>query len=411
MFVVIQDVFINQILQIFVVHVVILEALRPQLRKIYHILNDIVATKLYKSDSDDLCSVVRVCQHMSSSCRAARAEAVRRLPSSQLLMRIEDTDVALCRLSGRGIKLSWITTAIILIPTLLALSNDTIQEAVLNIALPTIWSCFLIANAYLYKASPAALAVFYLLIILTLAYRYLIYLPRRRNANYQTLWIFRITAFIETSLEGFWSTLRSYIFRHRSTTSVMWRNMNANIQMKSSIPGDTPTSLNSSPQRSERDFVIKRSGSNMSDVLHVASMLSGNAVVTDIKKDPTDCILPEEIVAMRNARRQEKFTYRADKGTKLLSRLSNRVLWNAQTSETDEPILIPDVTDLSQREEFSLQPLSIRISSASESAAIDSPLTLSRASSAVFTDVDPEADPEIFQVDNDDCGWDESSDI
>jgi hypothetical protein len=183
-FVLLQDVFVNEVMQIFIVHVMAIEAMRPQLKKIYETLNSILKEKSAGAIGDEMLEEsldrVRVVQHLSAACRAARHPSVAHLPSSQLLMRVNDYDASICR-DERGTKLGWLTVAILALPTALALSHETVQESVLDVFLPTLWACFCIANSYLWDVHPMVMLTPYLLLVFYLLFRYLFLIPRRHR--------------------------------------------------------------------------------------------------------------------------------------------------------------------------------------------------------------------------------------
>jgi hypothetical protein len=183
-FVFVQEIFFNELIQIFLVHVVVLEALRPQLRQIYYALNTVVLSKMINvSETDRIQSdktYFRITQHLSPACRAARRPQCDNLPSAQILKRIDDNDAAIC-MSNRTLNLGLIMSALIIIPTLLALSHETIQEGVMEILLPTVYCCFILANAYLLGISPYLLAAPYVAVGLALLYRYAYLLPSRHR--------------------------------------------------------------------------------------------------------------------------------------------------------------------------------------------------------------------------------------
>jgi hypothetical protein len=132
---------------------------------------------------------VRAVQFMSAACRAARSPKLSDLPSAQLLRQINDNDVALCRETRRS-KLGLVASILIGIPTLLALTHESIQEAILDVVIPTLWSCFVIANSYLLSWSLYALIIPYALLALYLLHRQFVIIPRkqRRLAEKKGTW-------------------------------------------------------------------------------------------------------------------------------------------------------------------------------------------------------------------------------
>ena len=114
---IIQDVFVNQLGLLSVVHVVAAEIMRPQLKHIYDVLNNAaMRTAGVEVSAEQKGTVV---QHFSPSCRAARAFEAFNLHASLVLRFIDDYDVALCR-ENRYISLGVIAFVIVAIPTIFA---------------------------------------------------------------------------------------------------------------------------------------------------------------------------------------------------------------------------------------------------------------------------------------------------
>ena len=233
-FVLLQDVCVNETMQIFIVHVVAIEAMRPQLRRIYATLNSILKEKAASVLGDEMLNEsldkVRVVQHLSAACRAARHPDVVHLPSAQLLLRVNDYDAAICR-DEKGSRLGCLTLAILAVPTALALSHESVQDCFLDVLLPTLWSCFCIANAYLYDVHPMVMLIPYLLLVAYLVLRYTYIVPRRRKLAAQR----KTGAPSSTRRDKFGSlveTQRRWTSAEREIEkqTVQWKNMNRQLQ-------------------------------------------------------------------------------------------------------------------------------------------------------------------------------------
>ncbi|CAE7772321.1 unnamed protein product, partial [Symbiodinium microadriaticum] len=161
----------------------------------------------------------RVVQHLSAACRAARHPDVAHLPSAQLLMRVNDYDVSICR-DEKNTRLGWFTLAILAVPTALALSHESVQESFLDVLLPTLWSCFCIANAYLWNVHPMAMISPYLLLACCILIRYIYIIPQRRRLAAQK------TAAPSAGGVGRWSSNQTELERQR----VEWQNMNRQLE-------------------------------------------------------------------------------------------------------------------------------------------------------------------------------------
>ena len=216
-FVLIQDCFVNETLQVIFIHVIAIEALRPQLKRIYDVLQQILKEKIClqtsKKTQEEQEKAWEFCvaQHLSASCRAARRPELHYLPFAQLLMRITDYDVAQCR-DDRGLKLSGFLVGIFAIPTFLALTHEAVQDMILDVIVPTLWSCFVIANAYLFELGIWPFIAVYILMILVLAYRHFVVLPRKRKRKVER--VFEVEE-----------------YKYDTKENLMWQNMNRQLQL------------------------------------------------------------------------------------------------------------------------------------------------------------------------------------
>ena len=183
----IQDALISEVVKVYVLNVLILEVMRPQLRQISNVLSSIALGKICKKkenendiDYMEQLQKINVVQHMSAVCRCARMKSAVDLPASQLMMHIDDHDIMLCR-ELRTMSLGWIPLALAIIPTVLAFSNEVIQEVALSTIIPMFWNLFLVLNALLLYSSPLTLAIPYLIVVGLLLYWYCVRKPARHR--------------------------------------------------------------------------------------------------------------------------------------------------------------------------------------------------------------------------------------
>ena len=307
-FVVFQEIFINEMLQIFIVHVVVIEALRPQLRRIYFALNTIILSKMEKAiyAEEEVCVV----QHMSAACRAARKNPD--LPAAQLLMRVDDSDAALCQ-HNREISLGWLMSVVIAIPTLLALSHETVQQGIMDIVFPTMWCCFLLGNAYLFSISPILFAAPYIILIIVMCYRYCFLLPvrhkRARGAD-----------------------------RERSEADVVlnWKNMNQSLTLSGDISESKENSrCLSGPDHSSHyiDIECTNESSSENESDDISSL---NDPTTSLGESCLDLNETAPEILDMKATHDSKHKMIRSLGRKHLRRvpsiLANKYLWHAATS-------------------------------------------------------------------------------
>ena len=91
----IQDLIVVEFTKIFIYTVAAQSSVRPQLRVIRQVINDIAMTLL--QEGEDPRGEVSVVQHLSPACRAARMSDISDLPAAAILRRVNDHHVQRCR--------------------------------------------------------------------------------------------------------------------------------------------------------------------------------------------------------------------------------------------------------------------------------------------------------------------------
>ena len=181
---VVQDILLNQPIKLYIMHVLAVELLRPRLRHIYNILNVVISRSegvRNGSDYERETFSVAVVQHMSAACRAARSKLCSLLPSSKILAVVTDYDVFLCR-EARQPTLTTVSSLLIMIPSLLALTNEWVQDGCLSVSITALWTLFLVANDQLLQVSVWALVVPYVFVFLLIMLDLFVLSPRRKRA-------------------------------------------------------------------------------------------------------------------------------------------------------------------------------------------------------------------------------------
>lgn len=176
--VLLEDFFIAEPMICYLVHVMAIEVMQPQLRHIYHTLQKIAVDKL----SDDYVphGDIRISQHFSATCRAARDEQLVNLPSSKLLTRIDDDEVDQCR-GVRRAKVSLLSFVAIGLPTLFGFFGNNVQDFVFDVLVAMIWGCFLLFNDLLIKISIYLLIAVYACLVMLIVYFRVVIIPQRRD--------------------------------------------------------------------------------------------------------------------------------------------------------------------------------------------------------------------------------------
>jgi hypothetical protein len=232
-FVLLQECFVNEVLQVLIMNVVVVETLRPQIKRIVDVLTSILVSKVSNLDKRSVDNSsgqpqvengFNVAQHMSAACRVARKPILNNLVASKILLQLDDHDIAMCR-ESRLTHINFLTKMLISIPTALALSHESIQECFLDVAIPTLWCCFVLANAMLFALSPFLMVAPYIIVLLAVLARYCYYLPlkRRRRAIDQELANQHKAASKVSPASGYND--------HRDSEENMWRNMNLSLTL------------------------------------------------------------------------------------------------------------------------------------------------------------------------------------
>ncbi len=158
-----QDVVVIQVAKVYVLYVLAMFSIRPQLNFIYRTLNKIAIAYAQDEPVDNV-HEFRVVQHTSPACRAARLHAADGLASAKILQQVDDLDIEVCHLHNRK-RLMMLAFMMLFVPAALSILSVTMGELVLESAVPTVFSGFILANYYLSVASLPALIAMYVFIV------------------------------------------------------------------------------------------------------------------------------------------------------------------------------------------------------------------------------------------------------
>lgn len=171
---VIQDVFFLQLAKIYVLYVLAMHTIRPQLNSIYRTLNKLAldftqedaATRAANQNSTE----IRVVQHMSPACRAARFNASNGLAATSILHQMKDIDWQVCKLNHT--KVSYLVFFLLVFPGALSIIHILVGEKFLETILPLFVSTFVIANYLVSVRSLGGLVAIYVVIGLFLLWKF-----------------------------------------------------------------------------------------------------------------------------------------------------------------------------------------------------------------------------------------------
>jgi hypothetical protein len=162
------DVILSDCCQIIVLNVIVTDKLRPQFRQIYDVLLHVLEQRLPKNDFS--AQSIRVVQHMSAACRAARVPALSKLTASALLSALDDCDVALCRRSrmSSAKEIGFFGFCALYLPSCLNDAYTVVQQATLDLIFPIFWLCFFVFISTLFWISIYAALAFSIMVLLCL---------------------------------------------------------------------------------------------------------------------------------------------------------------------------------------------------------------------------------------------------
>jgi ABC-type multidrug transport system fused ATPase/permease subunit len=161
---------LNEMCQIYFLNVIVTDKLRPQLQQIYDVLAQILETRWshdYFQSTD-----IRVIQHLSPACRAARVPSLNDLAASKLLGLVDDKDIVLCRSKRLTTwkEVGFFSYLTLFLPSFIHDGNEIVQKTFLDLIFPVFWMFFFLANYFMYSVSLILLIVFYVIAIALIFY-------------------------------------------------------------------------------------------------------------------------------------------------------------------------------------------------------------------------------------------------
>ena len=167
-----QDILWTQVVRILVMRVLSLRGLEPQLKVITRVLYDAALAVL--QDKPQESDEIKVMQHFSPACRAARHGTVRKLAAATILREISDTDINHCRERAYS-TLAGFTFILIAIPAVLAILSETFLPQLLDIWNNTGFSVFMLGANEIFIFSPLLLITLFCVLGSILVYNLTIF--------------------------------------------------------------------------------------------------------------------------------------------------------------------------------------------------------------------------------------------
>jgi hypothetical protein len=313
----IQDIFVSEPMRIYIIHILALGAIRPQLVEIKRAITNLCLSVTI--DKMDRLHEFRVVQSMSAACRAARSSHIAHLSSAHILRQLDDIDVIACR-TYREAWLGYITLFVILVPSIIAIYTSGVADMWFDIYFPSLFSGFVLLNEFLLNISPGVFIIPYLILIAFVAYRYGVFDPsiayfkevqeqnrresidhlsaewrasRRRSTRVQigfhTRLFFnaydRVSKAIVYIHSIFYPALEDELQLRGTSKEILWSNMNASTYVQGTVDAVS--------------YFVDDLGKYLPHVKSSDSILFGDSTAELLKIIENEVDIPEPILNMR----------------------------------------------------------------------------------------------------------------
>jgi len=176
---VLQDQFFFDPMRIFFNFSIPLATMKPQLRKIYQVLNNIMSA--VKDEDDDTSQTdLQIVQFLSASCRAARSATCSALPGAHFLMQLTDADSEKCLMKGSQGR-HWLLSILLAAPAFYLMFGELRGDEVFDVVIQSFYTFWMLINDILYQFSPALLFLIYAGILVYVGITYGVLEPMRQR--------------------------------------------------------------------------------------------------------------------------------------------------------------------------------------------------------------------------------------
>jgi len=174
----VMDAFGISLIRILILDVISIDAMRPQLRVIRRVLEQVGIT--YCQENQDRPNEVRVVQTLSPACRAARTFAAKSLASAKILRHLDDLDVERCR-DGRTSRMGAILFFLVAIPAVASFVNDGFAETILDTVSNMFVTVIILVGSALNDVGAEILVIPFVFLAAYLIYRFFVLGPATRR--------------------------------------------------------------------------------------------------------------------------------------------------------------------------------------------------------------------------------------
>jgi hypothetical protein len=180
----IMEFFVIQIARIYVINVLAMYSIKPQLDYIYRTLQKVAIDNVQNIFHETNISYmkmrnIRVCQHFSPACRASHSKVALDLASAKILRSFDDCEMHQCR-KNRSTRMRSFGMFVVGLPVIFAIMTGEMGgEGAFQAFAPTIVSLFVLANFYILTYSWYILASLYAFLVSYLLFRMFLLKPSR----------------------------------------------------------------------------------------------------------------------------------------------------------------------------------------------------------------------------------------
>jgi hypothetical protein len=148
--IILEEIFLIQILQVYLMNVATLKTIIPRLETIMEVLRVLSMDILFQANISESLNEFRVVQYLSPSCRVARKKAYCALPASKVLRYVNDLHVYKCRHPKNSKQLDLFSSLILSLPSLLVRCfGIVIGEIMFRQLVPSIICIMILLAVYL----------------------------------------------------------------------------------------------------------------------------------------------------------------------------------------------------------------------------------------------------------------------
>jgi len=144
-----QEFFVLQVLRVFLLHVVAMKAIKPQLQSIYRALYNVTQKE---SDQPDNGVSFNACQSLFATLRATHSAGSRNSPTAMVLSRMDDVNIVGCQFKNSE-QVGISVMAMFGLPTMFAMIGDGFSNLALNWWFPAIFDAILLMNFYFWQGA------------------------------------------------------------------------------------------------------------------------------------------------------------------------------------------------------------------------------------------------------------------